>query len=233
MTPTPTARALAWAVHAYTALGAVWALLALLAILQGDYREGFFWLALQVFVDATDGVLARAARVKDVTPFFNGTKLDDLVDYRTYVFVPAVFFVHAPVLPDGVDVVIAAAVLVASGYGFSREDAKTSDHFFTGFPSYWNVVAVYLLAWKLDPWVNANILAVLVVLVFVPIRYIYPSRTTTLMGPTIGLGALWAVLMLWMMWRLPDVPSWMLWATLVYPVYYFGLSLALSRRRGA
>jgi phosphatidylcholine synthase len=231
MTPSLSARTLAWAVHAYTASGAVWGLLALLAILEGDYRQGFFWLALQVFIDATDGVLARAARVSEITPSFNGTKLDDLVDYLTYVFVPAVFFVHAPVLPDGVDVAIAAAMLVASGYGFSRDDAKTSDHFFTGFPSYWNVVAVYLLAWQLGPWVNANILAALVVLVFVPVRYIYPSRTTTLMGLSIALGAAWAVLMLWMIWRLPDVPTWMRWATLVYPVYYFVLSLVLSRRR--
>lgn len=233
MTPSLSARTLAWAVHAYTASGAVWGLLALLAILEGNYRQGFYWLALQVFIDATDGVLARAARVSEVTPFFNGTKLDDLVDYLTYVFVPAVFFVHAPILPDGVDVALAAAVLVASGYGFSREDAKTSDHFFTGFPSYWNVVAAYLLAWRLGPWVNANILAALVVLVFVPIRYIYPSRTTTLMGLSIALGAAWAVLMLWMIWQLPNVAAWLLWATLVYPAYYVVLSLVLSRRREA
>lgn len=230
---TPGSKALAWAVHAYTASGAAWGLLALLAILAGDYRRGFFWLALQAFIDATDGVLARAARVHEVTPQFSGTKLDDLIDYVTYVFVPAVFFVRAPVLPDRVDVALASAILVASGYGFSRTDAKTTDHFFTGFPSYWNVVAVYLLAWRLDPWVNANILAALVVLVFVPIRYVYPSRTPTLMGLSNGLGAVWAVLMLWTMWRLPDVPAWLLWAALAYPVYYFGLSLALTRRRGA
>ena len=113
-------------------------------------------------------------------PWFDGGKLDDIVDYLTYVFVPALFVWRAVLVPDEWTIWIAAAMLLASGYGFSRKDAKTPDHFFTGFPSYWNVVTFYLLVAGWSSFVNAAILVTFIVLVFVPIRYVYPSRTPIL-----------------------------------------------------
>lgn len=226
-------RLAAWAVHAYTASGAVMALLALLAGLEGDYRAAFFWLAAQAFVDSTDGTLARLARVKEVTPGFDGTRLDDLVDYLTYVFVPAVLILRAGLLPPGWGLSVAALVLLASGYGFARADAKTADHFFTGFPSYWNVVAVYLFAFRADPRVNAVILLALVALVFVRVRYVYPSRTAVLRRLTIALGSVWAVQMLLLLWWIDAPPRWLAWSALAYPAYYFGLSFWLEWRRRA
>ena len=125
----------AWLVHAFTASGALLAYLALTDAIGGNFRRAFLWLVASTMVDAVDGALARLARVKERTPQFNGSKLDDIVDYLTFVFVPA-FIVHgAGLLPDGpVGFVVVAAVLLSSAYGFSREDAKTADHFFTGFP---------------------------------------------------------------------------------------------------
>ena len=221
---------LAWLAHAYTASGLVLAFLATLAVIDGDYRAAFFWLALQIAVDATDGVLARAARVSERLPWFNGAKLDDIVDYLTYVFVPALMVWHSELVPSAWGLPIAAAMLIASGYGFNREDAKTADHFFTGFPSYWNIVVLYLLVTGWRPEVNAAILLVLAILVFVPIRYIYPSRTPIWRLPTNLLGCVWGVLMLLIIWRYPSVPRPLLLASYVFPVYYLALSLAIGRK---
>lgn len=222
---------LPWLAHLYTASGAVFAFLAARAVIDFDYPTAFFWLGVQVVVDATDGVLARALRVSERLPWFSGSKLDDIIDYLTYVFVPALFVWRAILVPDAWTIPVASAMLLSSGYGFSREDAKTSDHFFTGFPSYWNIVVFYMLVLKLSPELNAAILLGLAVMVFVPIRYVYPSRMPVLRWPTNALGVLWGVLLFVMLWQYPAISKPVLYASLVFPVYYFGLSLALQARR--
>ncbi len=218
----------AWLAHAYTASGVVLAFLATRAVIEHRYREAFFWLALQIFVDSTDGVLARRAGVAERVPWFNGSKLDDIIDYLTYVFVPALLVWRALLVPDAWTLPVACAMLLASAFGFNREDAKTADHFFTGFPSYWNIVVLYLFVAGLAPAINAAILLGLAVLVFVPIRYVYPSRTAILQPLTIGLGATWAALMLVIIWQLPAVSPLVLWGSLIFPAYYVALSLALQ-----
>ncbi len=223
--------AAAWAVHAYTASGALLAWLAVLATLDGNYRLAFAWLAAQVFVDSTDGWLARLARVSERTPAFSGAHLDDIVDYLTYVFVPALIVWHGRLVPDGIRVVVPAIMLLSSAYGFSRLDAKTDDHYFTGFPSYWNIVVFYLVAWQTGPPLNAAVLVGLAALVFVPIRYVYPSRTVPFMRLTIVLGAIWAALMLATLAVMPRVPGWLAAAAAVFPVYYIGVSFWLEFRR--
>ena len=200
-------------------------------IFYDRYTDAFFWLFAAVFVDATDGVLARRADVTGRLPWFNGSKLDDIVDYLTYVFVPAFFVWHGLLVPDGLALVVAAAMLLSSAYGFGREDAKTEDHFFTGFPSYWNVVVFYLYVagWPLA--VNAAILLTCALLVFVPLHYVYPSRTPVWRTQTILLGGVWGVLMIVMLWQAPDVSRVVFWLSLVFPVYYVALSLVLDRER--
>jgi phosphatidylcholine synthase len=222
---------LAWAAHLYTASGAVLALLALVDIVEHDYRTAFFWLYLQVVVDATDGVLARALRVKERLPWFNGAKLDDIVDYLCYVFVPAFFVWRAILVPDAWALPVAAAMLLTSAYGFNRDDAKTEDHFFLGFPSYWNIVVFYLHVARWPAEVNAAILFALAVLVLVPIKYLYPSRGAALQTPTVLLGSLWGVLMMVMLWQLPAVSRGLFLASLIFPVYYAGASLWLQTTR--
>jgi phosphatidylcholine synthase len=219
-----------WFAHLYTGLGAVTALLATRDLLAGDYRGAFIWLGVQIFIDATDGLLARGLRVKERLPQFDGARLDDIIDYLCYVFVPVLLALHARLLPDDWGVAVGAAVLLASAYGFSQTAAKiqTNDHFFTGFPSYWNLVVFYLFLFGFPPAVNATILLVFAVLVFVPLRYVYPSRTQTLSALTNVLGAAWALALIWILWRLPasDGP----WAllSLAFPIYYFALSAYLD-----
>jgi phosphatidylcholine synthase len=223
----------AWLVHLYTASGALFAFFSLNQVIQDRYREAFFWLALSVLVDATDGALARRVQVSARLPWFNGETLDNIVDYLTYVFVPAFIVWHVPLVPDRWGVVVPCAMLLSSVYGFSREDAKTADHFFTGFPSYWNIVVfyLYLAAWSMP--VNAAVLLALAILVFVPVRYVYPSRTPVLRSLTVGLGIMWGVLLVVMLWRMPAVPPVVFWMSLIFPVYYVALSLMLNRRRRA
>lgn len=221
---------LPWVAHGYTATGAVIALLATGVTFAHDFRSAFIYLALATLVDATDGVLARALKVKERLPNFDGARLDDIVDYLTYVFVPVLIVWQAGLVTAPLPV--CAAMLLSSAYGFSQADAKlkAGDHFFTGFPSYWNIVVVYLYGWQLGPAVNAAVLVMLAVLVFVPIRFVYPSRTQAFKVPTLILAAIWAALFVVMIWRLPasDGP-WML-LSLVFPVYYFLLSFWLHSR---
>lgn len=221
----------AWLVHLYTASSALFGFLALTRIFYDRYRDAFFWIALAVVIDATDGPLARRMDVALRLPHFNGAKLDDIVDYITYVFVPAFFVWHALLVPASWSIVAAAALLLSSAYGFNRDDAKTADHFFTGFPSYWNIVVFYLYLAGWAPEVNLAVLLVLSALVFVPVRYVYPSRTPVLGTLTVALGTSWGVLMLVMLWQMPDVSRAIFWTSFAFPAYYVLLSLALDRRR--
>jgi phosphatidylcholine synthase len=220
----------AWLVHLYTASGIVLAFLAARAFIDFDYRTGFFWLWMQVFVDATDGFLARRMRVRERIPWFDGAKLDDIADYLTYVFVPALFVWRAVLVPNAWAMPVAAALLLSSAYGFNRGDAKTADNFFTGFPSYWNVVTFYLLIARWPASVNAAILVGLAILVLVPIRYVYPSRTKRFQVTTNVAAAIWGAVMLLMLWQYPAVSRPLFFVSLVFPAYYCLLSFALHFR---
>lgn len=224
---------MAWLIHLYTASGAVMALAAAAAAFEHDYRTAFLWLFAATVVDATDGVLARAARVSERIPRLDGSLLDNIVDYLTFVFVPVLIVWRALLVPDEWSMAVGALVLLSSAYGFSRRDAKTDDGFFRGFPSYWNIVVVYLYAAGWPPGVNTAILCTLAVLVFVPVHYVYPSKTPVLRPLTVGCGAIWAAAVAVIAWRGPATPPLLLWASLAYPAYYVVLSIALSARRRA
>ena len=217
----------AWAVHAYTALGFVAGFLALRATVDGRARSAFGWLAVAVLIDATDGMLARAARVKQTVPWFDGSKLDDLVDYFTFVIVPAVFVYQFQLMPASTSLLLTGLMLMASGYGFCQAEAKTADFFFTGFPSYWNIVVFYLYAAQTPAWLNAGVVGLCVVLVFVPIRYVYPSRTVPFRRLSNGLGMVWTALVVVLIWQLPRPHPWLLGGSLFYPVYYVAVSVYL------
>ena len=224
-------RLAAWTVHAYTAAGLVAAFAGALAVFDGRYRTAFFMMIAATVVDGTDGFLARAADVKRLTPGLDGARLDDIVDYVTFVFLP-MLVVYCSGLVAGVPGFLTVGiVLLSSAYGFAFSDAKTGDHFFTGFPSYWNIVALYLYAARLPRAFNMGLLIVLSVLVFVRIGYVYPTRTPVLRGPTLALGLVWAVMVTAMVVQLPSVSRGLLIASLFFPVYYTVLSVALHARR--
>jgi phosphatidylcholine synthase len=222
---------LAWLVHLYTAIGAVIGFFTVLAIEQDNFRDAFFLMALAVVIDATDGTLARAARVKEIIPWFDGNLLDEIVDYFNYVIVPCLFLLRANLLPPQDALWLAALPLIASAYGFCQRDAKTADFFFLGFPSYWNVIAFYLYLLKTPLWINAFLVIALSVLVFVPIKFIYPSRAPRFRVMTNITGALWGAAVLYLIYRLPDTRYLIVVASLAFPAYYTALSLWLELRR--
>ncbi|GIK43150.1 MAG: phosphatidylcholine synthase [Chloroflexota bacterium] len=169
-------RVAAWSVHLFTASGGVFGLLSLYAIYHQQYIVAFWLMGAAVIVDSVDGVLARRAQTKIAAPRVDGGLLDNILDYVNYVTVPAFFLLVANLLPPGWAFVGASVIMLASAYQFTQPEAKTEDHFFKGFPSYWNFIVFYLFLWQTPPWVNLVIVLILVVLVFVPIKYVYPSR---------------------------------------------------------
>jgi phosphatidylcholine synthase len=225
---TPAAAALAWLVHAYSASGVVLAFLALIFIDQGRIPAAFGLMLVAVAVDATDGTLARLARVKEVLPKFDGDRLEDIVDYLNYVLVPAFLLLRAGLLPQADALWLAALPLVASAYGFCQKEAKTADHYFLGFPSYWNVVVFYMYVLRMPPWLNAFLIILLAALVFVPIKYLYPSRNPAMRQWTVALGTVWAILIVVIIYSLPNPNPWVVLTSLFFPLYYLVLSFWLE-----
>jgi phosphatidylcholine synthase len=219
------------AVHLYTALGTVVGLAIVLAAIEGETFPALWLFLVALFIDGTDGMLARRFRVKETIPWFDGALLDNIVDYLTYVFAPIVLLWTTDSLPGGVlGWGVAALPLLASSYQFCRVDAKLADdaggdHFFLGFPSYWNVLAFYAIILDASPTVVAVAIVLFSVLVFVPIRYLYPSRMTTLRRTTLVLSAVWAVTYVVLMLQNEDPHPVVVAVSLGYLVYYNGLSV--------
>jgi len=222
-------RSCGWLIHLYTAAGAVTALIALQFTVRGDFRAAFIVLAIALFVDSTDGPLARAIQIRRRIPRFDGATLDNIVDYLNYVAVPIFLMLRAELLPGGVaGLGVASFAMIASCYGFSRVDAKTADLYFRGFPSYWNLVAFYLFCCQLTPLISAVIVTTLAAMVFAPIKFIYPNRTVPLRRLTLGLCVIWAVVTLTLLFELPVRNPILLYSSLAFIVYYFVTSLCLQ-----
>ena len=225
-------RALGLAVHAYTASGLIAALFAALEICsrQPDVRIVFFWFVVATLIDATDGPLARAVRIKIVVPEIDGRKIDDIVDYLTFTFLPLLLIARMGWVPDPAWLFVVPAI-IASVFGFANTGAKDeSGGFFLGFPSYWNIVAFY--AGLFTPVVNAVMLLVLAGLTLAPIGFIYPNLAPRRWKLAIMAGALaWLAIVLAMLPRYPHVPLWLVLVSLIYPLFYSFVSVYEYRRR--
>src|SRR5947209_20532998 len=160
-------------------------------------------MAVALFVDATDGTLARRAKVKEVLPGFDGRKIDDITDFLTYTSLPLLLIWRAHLLPEGTNWCLVIPLL-ASAYGFCQSAAKTDDGYFLGFPSLWNVVAFYLYVLQIPGAMALGVLIVLAALTFVPSRYLYPSQPGRLNTVHNVLAVGWAVMLVIVLWRLPD-----------------------------
>ncbi len=223
--------ACAWGVHLYTALGAVAGLLAIYFASRWEFRASFIAMGAATFIDSSDGPLARLVNVRARVPSFDGALLDNIVDYLTYTVAPVFLMIEAGITPPGwIGLGLACFVMLASAYGFCQTAAKTDDHYFLGFPNYWNLIAFYLYCLGRSPTFNAAILATFAVLVFVPIKYIYPNRTVALRPLTLTLGIIWAVITIAMLAMLPSVNPVLLFASLSFIAYYLIASFALHAR---
>jgi len=226
---------LAWGVHLYTALGLVIAGAVAVLVVRGDaesFRAAFLLMLAATVIDASDGSLARAVDVKRVLPGFDGRRLDDIVDFHTYTSLPLLLVWRSDVLrPEQAPWLFVP--LLASAYGFAQADAKTEDGYFRGFPSYWNVVALYLYFLRPSSGVALAVLLGLAVLTFVPAKYLYPSQPGRLNRATAVLAALWsAVLALVLLGAVQPARAWLL-ASLLFPAWYMGASWAVTLRDGS
>jgi phosphatidylcholine synthase len=218
----------AWGVHLFTATGAVWGFLAILAIHDHEWKQAIIWMGMAMFVDGVDGILARWLDVKTYAGGVDGALLDNILDYLNYVVVPAIFIFEAEIIPARFTLAGIIAILVTSAYQFTQVDAKTDDtneYFFKGFPDFWNVMVIYMLVLGLNQWVNLAVLILLNILIFVPIKYIYPTRTRFLKKLTLGLTFLFGLLGLVGLILYPNEPKWIWWVTLIYGGYYLAVSL--------
>ena len=216
---------LAWCIHLLTASGALWGMLAIIATINHAWKDAFLWMALAVVVDSVDGMLARRLGVTGLTPQFDGALLDNIVDYETYVIVPALLIYESELLSTAVSIPAITIIILSSAFQFSQSDAKTSDHTFKGFPSYWNVVAFYLFMWQWPSWVNFSFIVLFAILVFVPIKYLYPSRMRRFRTPTIFFTSLWGITITAVLIRYPQPSIGLLWFSLIYVLYYAVLSI--------
>lgn len=187
-------------------------------------------MAAATAIDSSDGPLARLLEVRRRIPQFDGTLLDNIVDYVTYVLAPVFLMLRAILEPGLIGYLVGGLVMVASGYGFCHVEAKTDDHYFRGFPSYWNLVAFYLYCLHLGALAGTIIVAVFAVMVFVPIKYIYPNRTRPLRALTLTLGVAWGVVTLTLLAELPAYHPVLLYASLSFIAYYLIASFILHAR---
>lgn len=217
---------LAWLVHFYTALGLVAAAgMAYFIVRGGDdsFRMAMLLMIVATLIDATDGAMARKVGVREVLPGFDGRRLDDIVDFQTYTSLPLLFLWRAEIIPGHLSWILLAPLL-ASAYGFSQDDAKTDDHYFKGFPSYWNVVAIYLYLFRPPYEFTIAILLALALLTFVPSLYLYPSYRGPFSRLTRILIGIWALLLILITMRAFDNEGPVVWSSAAFPVYYFVVS---------
>lgn len=221
-------KALANGVHLFTATGAVWGFLTLLAIWNGNIKLALLYIIIAMFVDGFDGVLARQFDVKTYAGWIDGGLMDNIIDYLNYVVVASLLLVRAPTLmPPGLEVAAALSILLTSAFQFSQVEAKTDaqSYFFKGFPSVWNFLVLYMLLLGLNPWLNFAALVICNILVFVPVKYLYPTRNNRLRRLTLALTYLYGALGVWGLLQYPNVPEWVAPLSFLYVAYYVVMSL--------
>ena len=191
--PAESAPVAAWGVHLFTSLGVVVAFFALLSIEAGEPGVGLLWLFLALVIDGVDGTLARAARVQERLPRIDGNALDLVIDYLTYVFLPVLLIWRGGYLPEGLALVLCAAILSSSLYVFARRDMKTDDGYFRGFPALWNIIAFYFFVLEPGPATSTIVVVALLVMTFAPVHVVHPFRVRDY-GPVLpALAILWTL----------------------------------------
>jgi phosphatidylcholine synthase len=218
----------AWSVHAYTMLGGVLGMFALAAIAASETRLAWFLLFIAFVVDTTDGILARKYRVREVLPHFDGAKIDDLIDFLTFVWAP-VLILHTENLVT--NPIWLAIPVIGSLYAYGHTGMKEveGEAYFLRFPSYWNVLVLYLYWLRPPEMIVILLLLVCMVLSFIPTRYLYPSKNPKYSLFTIGLALIWVPMMLALLSQPQPNPTWVI-LSLFYPIYYMVASFYVELR---
>ncbi len=215
----------AWAVHMYTSLGLATGFLSLLSIISGDARTFFILQFISLFIDATDGFLARQWNVKKWAGGIDGRKLDDIIDYLNYTFLP-IGFAFKFGLVSSAWVAVPIIVLIAAVYGFCQSGSKTSDGYFTGFPNFWNLLVFYLYLFNFPAPVNAIILLVFAALIFIPLKFLSFS-SPVFKKSSYFLNFIYLVILMVIVVNLHNLDIRLVWVSLIGPIYYLVTALYL------
>jgi phosphatidylcholine synthase len=221
----PLTQARAFAVHVFTASGAALALAALISAVSGQCAAMFLCLGIALIVDGIDGTLARWLKVAEVLPRWSGDVLDLVVDFVTYVFVPAYAIAMGGLLPPPLALPAGIAVVVTGALYFADRNMKTQDNYFRGFPTLWNAAAFYLFLLKPQPWLAAAVVVALAVLTFVPFKFVHPFRVIRLRGVNIAAMLAWSGLALVAVLTDLDPGPWVTGGLVVVAVYVVTVGL--------
>lgn len=215
----------AWGVHAFTASGVVFGLLALLAILEGDPQMSFVWMGVTLLIDGIDGTLARRYDVKNQVPEFDGSILDLIIDYLTYVFVPVVFIYYYVPLPYGTTVLSMAIILLSSFFCFCNVNMKSSDNYFVGFPATWNIVALYFVVINPPAFITFLAIIGLAVLSVIPVKFLHPFRVRKAMVLNIIFSVIWLISSACLIAQYGDFGGWALTWWWISGIYFIGFGV--------
>ena len=186
------AKIAAWAVHGFTASGAVLGFLAIISIFNNDQTGSFLWLGLALLVDGLDGAIARKVGVSDKAPNIDGSTLDNLIDYLNYVIIPSLMIYWFQMVPNGWEIIIPAGIFAVSLYTFANINMKTEDYYFSGFPALWNIVVLYFYILNTNLYINLIVIIFLSILTFIPIKFVHPLRVKKLRNITIFCTIIWS-----------------------------------------
>jgi phosphatidylcholine synthase len=213
----------AFAVHVFTASGAALALLALIAAVRAEWALMFAWLGIALFVDAVDGTIARHLKTAQLLPRWSGDVLDLVVDFVSYVFVPAYAIAAGGLLPPVAAIPLGIAVVITGALYFADRSMKTSDYYFRGFPTLWNAAAFYLFLLKPAPWLGAAAIAALAAATFAPFCFIHPVRVLRLRLLNMAALVAWSLLAILALIRNLDPGPWTVAGLCIIAVYFFGI----------
>ena len=223
--PSQPPAALAFAVHVFTASGAALGLLALLAAAASNWPLMFAWLGIALFVDGIDGALARHVDVANRLPRWSGDTLDLVVDFTTYVFVPAYAVAAGGLVPPLAAIPLAIVIVVSGALYFADRRMKTADNYFRGFPAVWNAPVFYLFLLRPDPWIAAAAVVLLVVLTFVPVPFLHPFRVRRFRALSALLIVAWSALAAFALVRDMSPGPWVTAALCAIALYFLGAGL--------
>ena len=221
----------AFAVHLLTATGAVWAMLAMLEAVQGDWAMMFVWLVVAFAVDGIDGPLARRFEVTRYAPQWDGVLLDLIIDYLTYVFIPAYALFASGLLPGWTGWIAIILITFTSAIYFCDTRMKTKDNSFSGFPGCWNMVVIVLFAIEPPVWASLATVVLLAVAMFLPVRFVHPWRTRRWRWVSLPAAFAWTGFAGWAAWVGFDPDSWAHWG-LVATSLWLALAGVLQQAMG-
>ncbi|MEF2072778.1 phosphatidylcholine synthase [Consotaella aegiceratis] len=229
----------AFGVHLLTASGALWAFLSIIAAAEGRWVAMFAWLGFALFVDGIDGPMARRIAIEKVLPNWSGGLLDSIIDYVTYVIIPAFALYQSGLLGPTLSFIAAALIVFSSALYYADLRMKTKDNFFRGFPVTWNMVVFAFFALKLNEYVSFAVVVLSVAATFAPVKFLHPVRVVRLRPINLAIFALWSVLGLASLATGFGGPAWMRWGIAATSLYLYGIGASIqlfdwlrSRRSG-